>query len=72
MKNIVLVILIACGTLPVMTGCKKKRSGVCYCKYLSGDKKEFDLTSLDRGKAEDSCAVLNRNASAFAGDCDLK
>lgn len=72
MKYIVIIVLIAFAAAPAMTGCKKKKSGVCYCKYLSGDKKEFDLTSLGRSKAEDSCAVLNRNASAFAGDCKLK
>jgi len=55
------------------TGCKKKKSGICYCKYLSGDKKEFNMTMLDRAKAEDSCnRVINNNASAFAGSCELK
>lgn len=54
------------------TGCKKKESGVCYCKYVSGDKKEFNLTSLDRSRAQDSCSKIDRNANAFGGECDLK
>lgn len=54
------------------TGCKKKESGVCYCKYVSGDKKEFNLTSLDRNRAQDSCSKIDRNANAFGGECDLK
>lgn len=61
-----------CISFAALTGCSKKKSGVCYCKYLSGDKKEFDLTSLDRGRAQDSCRVLDGYANAFAGDCSLK
>ncbi|MBL7711837.1 MAG: hypothetical protein JNL13_05210 [Chitinophagaceae bacterium] len=57
------------GLLPA---CKKKESGVCYCKYLSGDKKEFNLTGLPRSQQIDSCYVLDGYAEAFAGDCDLK
>ncbi len=52
--------------------CKKKESGICYCHYLSGDKKEYDLTSLPRSKQIDSCYVLDGLANGFAGDCDLK
>jgi hypothetical protein len=52
--------------------CKKKESGVCYCHYLSGDKKEYDLTSLPRSQQIDSCYVLDGLANGFAGDCDLK
>ena len=72
MKYIALIIMITFGVAPAITGCKKKKSGVCYCKYLSGDKKEIDLTQPERSKAEDSCAVFNRNARAFAGDCKLQ
>jgi len=54
------------------TACKKKEVGVCYCKYLSGDKREFNLTDLTRNQAKDSCAKLDHNAQAFAGDCKLK
>lgn len=52
--------------------CKKKESGICYCKYLSGDKKEFDFRDLPRSQQIDSCYVYNQNASHFAGDCKLK
>ena len=52
--------------------CKKKESGVCYCHYFSGDKKEYDLTSLTRSQQTDSCYVLDGLAEAFAGDCELK
>lgn len=66
------IILIFFATAAVITGCSKKETGVCYCKYVSGDKKEFDLTGVDRAKAQDSCNVLDRNANAFGGECDLK
>ncbi len=52
--------------------CKKKEDGVCYCHYLSGDKKEYDLSALTRSEQIDSCYVLDGLAEAFAGDCDLK
>ena len=55
-----------------MTSCRKKEKGNCYCKYYSGDKTHYDLTSLPRSEQQDSCNVLNNNASAFAGDCKLK
>lgn len=70
MKSRLLLILIAAVTL--LPACKKKKEGICYCKYLSGDKKEFDLRSLDRTAALDSCRTLDRNAEAFAGECTLK
>lgn len=52
--------------------CKKKESGICYCKYFSGDKREYDLRSLPRSKQIDSCYVLDGLARNFAGDCSLK
>lgn len=70
MKRLMTIVLIV-ATISA-TGCKKKKSGVCYCKYLSGDKKEYDLTGLDRGRAEDSCRTLDGLANGFAGDCELK
>jgi hypothetical protein len=54
------------------TACRKKEKGNCYCKYVSGDRKHFDLKSLPRDQQADSCAVLDRNAEAFGGSCDLK
>lgn len=56
----------------IIYSCNKKESGVCYCKYLSGDKKEYDLTSLPRSQQIDSCYVLDGLANGFAGDCELK
>lgn len=72
MRQLLSGVIVFCAFALLTTGCSKKKSGVCYCKYLSGDKKEFDLRSLDRGRAQDSCNVLNNNAHAFAGDCELK
>lgn len=72
MKQLLTVTMILATCAIMATGCSKKESGVCYCKYLSGDKKEYDLTSLDRNRAQDSCNTLNGYASAFAGDCKLK
>lgn len=53
------------------TSCKKER-GICYCKYYSGDKTEYDLKDLPRSEQKDSCAHLNSLAANFAGDCKLK
>lgn len=71
MKQLFLLVAILIGCI-VITSCKKKQTGVCYCKYLSGDKKEYNLQGLDRAKQQDSCNTLNGYASAFAGDCKLK
>lgn len=67
-KSVTLIFL----TSTLLISCKKKEPGVCYCSYLSGDKKEFNLSSLSRSKQVDSCYVLDNNAEAFAGDCKLK
>lgn len=52
------------------TACRKK--GNCYCKYASGDKKHFNLSSLPRNQQVDSCAVIDRNAEGYGGSCNLK
>lgn len=52
--------------------CKKKDAGVCYCHYLSGDKKEYNLNHLSRSQQIDTCYHLDQLAEAFAGDCDLE
>lgn len=70
-SSIMSIVLASCVLIST-PACKKKEVGVCYCKYLSGDKKEYDLTSLTRDRAIDSCNVLNGYAKAFAGDCKLK
>lgn len=55
-----------------ITSCKKYKSGTCHCHYYSGDKRDYDLSSLPKTQQVDSCNVLDSYASAFAGDCDLK
>ena len=72
MKQNLLKATIAISLSFVLFACKKKESGVCYCHYLSGDKKEYDLSDLRRSEQIDSCYVLDSYAEAFAGDCDLK
>ncbi|RYE26444.1 MAG: hypothetical protein EOP51_00375 [Sphingobacteriales bacterium] len=72
MKRKILGAAIIALTTLTITGCSKKEDGVCYCKYLSGDKKEYNLKNLDDRKAQDSCNVLDGYAEAFAGDCSLK
>ncbi len=71
MRNLVTLVL-TCVTLSAATSCKKKEAGICYCKYVSGDEKQFDLKALNDDAARDSCNILNRNANAFGGDCDIK
>ncbi len=53
------------------TSCNKKK-GNCYCTFYSGDKTHYDLTALSRSDQQDSCNVINNNASNFAGSCKLK
>jgi hypothetical protein len=74
MKNIgtTLSVAIFFIIIALAASCKKKDIGVCYCSYLSGDKKEYDMRDLTRNQAQDSCNVLNGYASAFAGSCKLK
>lgn len=72
MRNLIFKSLVILLFSTTMYSCKKKESGICYCHYLSGDKKEYDLTSLSRSRQMDSCYVLDGLAEAFAGDCDLK
>ncbi|MES2513779.1 MAG: hypothetical protein V4580_06515 [Bacteroidota bacterium] len=64
------LICILCVSL-CTTACRKEK-GVCYCKYASGDKRHFDLKSLPRNEAVDSCAVISGNAQGFGGSCKLK
>ncbi len=71
MKTLMIIAIAACSVLSA-TSCKKKKTGVCYCSYLSGDKKEYNLQDLPRDVAQDSCNKLDGYATAFAGDCDLK
>ena len=70
MKSKALLITIISTIL--LFSCTKKKSGVCYCKYLSGDKLEFDLSRLSRSEQIDSCYIYNTNAQPFAGNCTLK
>lgn len=75
MKKIISSLVMGSVLLAVSTAtvsCRKKEKGNCYCKYYSGDRTHYDLTSLPRSAQEDSCKVLDHNAEAFAGDCKLK
>jgi hypothetical protein len=72
MKSIVVKSLAILLLITIVYSCNKKESGVCYCKYLSGDKKEYNLKSLTRSQQIDSCYVLDGLANGFAGDCELK
>lgn len=69
-----LVMIVVAFTIlsPVLVGCSKKETGICYCSYVSGDKKEFDLRGIARTQAQDSCNKIDRNANAFGGECELK
>lgn len=66
------ILSLVLGVSATTSSCRKKKKGNCYCKYLSGDRTHYDLTSLPRSEQEDSCRVLDQNAEAFAGDCKLK
>lgn len=48
MKQLLIAVLTVGILSPALVSCKKKKSGVCYCSYLSGDKKEFDMSHMDR------------------------
>lgn len=72
MSNLILKCLCIILFSTVLFSCKKKEAGVCYCHYFSGDKREYDLSSLARSQQVDSCYKLDGLAEAFAGDCDLK
>ena len=75
MKKVRLILpLLMLGLVYVgVTSCRKKVSGNCYCSYFSGDKTHYDLGMLPtRTAQEDSCNLIDHNASAFAGDCKLK
>lgn len=71
MKMIITALLLS-GTVSMLYSCSKKESGVCYCSYYSGDKKEYDLRSLSLQQQIDSCNTLDGLASNFAGSCKLK
>lgn len=72
MKKVILTTVAAIAIVFSYTACKKKETGVCYCSYMSGDKKEFDLRAYNRSTQIDSCHIYDQNASAFAGSCKLK
>lgn len=72
MKKIIGILLIA--FIFIATSCNKqdKLTGVCYCKFFSGDTQEYDLRTLDRQAQEDACSVHDKNAANFAGSCKLQ
>lgn len=72
MKKLMIIIPALALTIISVTSCKKKESGVCYCDYASGDKKEFNLSSMERSQQIDSCYQLDLNAGPFGGECELE
>lgn len=71
MKTIVMSTLIVfSGTF--LYSCREEVRGVCKCKYLSGDKVEFDYSHLTVDHAKAKCDSTSQNAEAFAGDCNLE
>lgn len=66
------LIVLAGITALLFSSCSKKESGFCYCKYVSGDKKEFNLNYLPENQRQDTCDLFSSNASHFGGSCKLK
>lgn len=54
------------------SSCRKEFRGICKCKYLSGDKVEFDYSHLTIEQASAKCDTTSQNAEAFAGECHLE
>jgi len=54
------------------SSCSKKESGICYCSFYSGDKKQYDLRHLPKQEQIDTCNHLNVLAENFVGNCKLK
>lgn len=68
--GISIILLLLSAT--IFQSCKKREAGVCYCDYVSGDKKEFNLKDLKRSEQIDSCFILDGNANGFGGSCELE
>lgn len=68
MKSLIIILSLAFA----LSACSKKEYGVCYCKFFSGDKSEYDLSHLTRQEQKDQCDTHNTNAAFFAGDCKLE
>ena len=49
-----------------------RASGVCYCDYVNGEKKQFDLNHLSRAEQIDTCNLYSKNAGFFGGKCELQ
>jgi hypothetical protein len=62
--------LVFMGT--AFSSCKKDFRGVCACKFLSGDKSEYDYSNLTIDEARKKCDTTSQNASNFAGSCSLE
>jgi len=72
MKTLIVSLAAVALAAVSFTGCRKDFRGVCRCKYLSGDKKEFDYSQLTIEHAKAKCDSTDNNAEAFAGDCRLE
>lgn len=69
--RVVASVILVFGAVSFM-GCREEVRGVCKCKYLSGDKVEFDYSDLTVDHAKAKCDSTSANAEAFAGDCHLE
>lgn len=71
MKTVLVSSVLFLGILS-FSACRKDFRGICKCKYLSGDKVEFDYSQLTIEHANAKCDSTSQNASAFAGDCHME
>lgn len=71
-RIILSAILMLLGFVFIMSSCRKKERGVCYCTFYSGDRTHYDLKDLPLQQQIDSCRQLSAQASHFAGSCKLK
>lgn len=72
MRNLILIALV----LFTFGSCNKdddnKRYGVCYCKFVNGEKQEYDLSDLPREEQITECERHSNNAANFGGSCSLE
>ena len=60
------------AALLIFSGCKKKNSGICQCKFKTGEEQVSNLQNLNDKAAQDSCDVISWYAKKFDGYCHLK
>lgn len=72
MKKLTAIIFVLVFVGTTFSSCKKDFRGVCVCKFLSGDKSEYDYSHLTIDEAQKKCDTTSQNASNFAGSCNLE